>query len=287
MSIIQCKNITFLYSRYSDEEKSRVEFEALKNVDLNIEKGSFVAILGQNGSGKSTLAKNMNALLIPKEGDVYVYDYNTRDIKSMFDIRKRVGMVFQNPDNQIVAGVVEEDVAFGPENLGIPSDEIRKRVDDALLTVRMTDYTGASPHLLSGGQKQRVAIAGVIAMKPDCIVLDEPTAMLDPLGRKEVINTVKLLNKEHGITIVLITHFMEEAVQADRVIVMESGQIVMEGTPKEVFSRIDEMKSTGLDVPQVTELAHNLKKRGLKDLPDGILTIDEMVEALYGLKQVL
>ncbi|MCL2874431.1 MAG: energy-coupling factor transporter ATPase [Defluviitaleaceae bacterium] len=285
MDIINCKNITYLYSRYVDEEKIHVEFEALKNVSLNIEKGSFVAILGQNGSGKSTLAKNMNALVVPKEGDVYVYEYNTKNTEFMFDIRKRVGMVFQNPDNQIVAGIVEEDIAFGPENLGIPPDEIRKRVDDALKIVRMTDYYDASPHMLSGGQKQRVAIAGIIAMKPDCIVLDEPTAMLDPLGRKEVINTVKLLNKEFGITIVLITHFMEEAVQADRIVVMEDGQIVMEGTPKEVFSRVDEMKNTGLDVPQVTELAHNLKKRGVEGLSDGILTIEEMVNELLRLKK--
>jgi len=285
LDIINCKNITYLYSRYVDEEKIHVEFEALKNVSLNIEKGSFVAILGQNGSGKSTLAKNMNALVVPKEGDVYVYEYNTKNTEFMFDIRKRVGMVFQNPDNQIVAGIVEEDIAFGPENLGIPPDEIRKRVDDALKIVRMTDYYDASPHMLSGGQKQRVAIAGIIAMKPDCIVLDEPTAMLDPLGRKEVINTVKLLNKEFGITIVLITHFMEEAVQADRIVVMEDGQIVMEGTPKEVFSRVDEMKNTGLDVPQVTELAHNLKKRGVEGLSDGILTIEEMVNELLRLKK--
>jgi len=282
LNIIKCENITYLYSRYAEEEKAHIEFEAIKNLTLVIEKGSFVAVLGQNGSGKSTLAKNMNALLVPKEGNVFVYDFNTKDEKSTFEIRKRVGMVFQNPDNQIVAGVVEEDIAFGPENLGIQPSEIRDRVGEALRVVRMTDYADASPHMLSGGQKQRVAIAGIVAMKPDCIVFDEATAMLDPLGRKEVLSLIKRLNKEFGITTILITHFMEEAVQADKVVVMEDGQIVMEGVPKEVFSKIDEMKETGLDVPQVTELAAGLKKRGV-NLPDGILTIDEMVQEVLKL----
>ncbi|TYP50336.1 energy-coupling factor transporter ATPase [Thermosediminibacter litoriperuensis] len=252
---------------------------ALKDINLRIQKGEFVAIIGPNGSGKSTLAKLFNGLFIPAKGSVRVDGLDTRDRENIWKIRQKAGMVFQNPDNQIVATVVEEDVAFGPENLGVPPEEIKKRVYEALKIVELTDFDQKAPHLLSGGQKQRVAIAGVIAMKPDYIILDEPTAMLDPVGRREVINTVKRLNREEGKTIVLITHFMEEAVQADRVIVMNRGRVVMEGTPREIFSRVEELKEIGLDVPQVTELAHRLKGRGLEVRGD-ILTIDEMVECL-------
>jgi energy-coupling factor transport system ATP-binding protein len=252
---------------------------ALSDVSLTVSVGEVHALLGQNGSGKSTLAKQMNALLLPTRGKMFVKGMDTNDEKHLWDIRQTAGMVFQNPDNQIVATIVEEDVAFGPENLGVPPAEIRKRVDEALKTVDMTSYSKHGPHLLSGGQKQRVAIAGVLAMKPECIVLDEPTAMLDPSGRREVINTIKKLNKEENITIVLITHYMEEAVDADRVIVMEEGEIVLSGTPKEVFSKVDTLKKLGLDVPQVTELAFELRKEGL-DIPGDILTIDEMVVEL-------
>ncbi|ADL06940.1 energy-coupling factor transporter ATPase [Thermosediminibacter oceani] len=252
---------------------------ALKDVNLRIQKGEFVAIIGPNGSGKSTLAKLFNGLFLPTKGSVRVDGLDTRDRDNIWKIRQKAGMVFQNPDNQIVATLVEEDVAFGPENLGLPPEEIKKRVYEALKIVELVDFAQKAPHLLSGGQKQRVAIAGVLAMKPDYIILDEPTAMLDPVGRREVINTVKRLNREEGKTIVLITHFMEEAVQADRVIAMNRGQVVMEGTPREIFSRVEELKAIGLDVPQVTELAHRLKGRGLEVRGD-ILTIDEMVECL-------
>ncbi|MCG0276106.1 MAG: energy-coupling factor transporter ATPase [Thermosediminibacteraceae bacterium] len=252
---------------------------ALKDINLRIRKGEFVAIIGPNGSGKSTLAKLFNGLFVPTKGKVTVDGLDTRDRNNIWKIRQKAGMVFQNPDNQIVATMVEEDVAFGPENLGVPPEEIRKRVYEALEIVELTEFAQKPPHLLSGGQKQRVAIAGVIAMRPDYIILDEPTAMLDPVGRKEVINTVKRLNKEEGKTIVLITHFMEEAVQADRVIVMDKGRVVMMGTPREIFSQVEELKAIGLDVPQVTELAHRLRRWGLKVRGD-ILTIDEMVECL-------
>lgn len=270
-----------VYNYKTEDEKTEVS--ALKKVNLDIKKGEFVVIIGHNGSGKSTLAKQMNALLIPTKGKMLVKGMDTTDEKHLWDIRQSTGMVFQNPDNQIVATIVEEDVAFGPENLGVPPAEIRIRVDDALKTVDMTEFMKHGPHLLSGGQKQRVAIAGVLAMKPECIVLDEPTAMLDPSGRREVIDTIKKLNKEENITIILITHYMEEAVDADRVVVMEDGQIILSGTPKEVFSKVDELKRLGLDVPQVTELAHELKKEGIP-IPCDILTIDEMVVQLCQLK---
>jgi energy-coupling factor transport system ATP-binding protein len=252
---------------------------AIKNVNLKILTGEFVAIIGPNGSGKSTLAKLFNGLFIPTRGDILVGGYNTKNKDDIWKIRQKAGMVFQNPDNQIVATLVEEDVAFGPENLGIPPAEIRRRISEALEIVELSEYAQKAPHLLSGGQKQRVAIAGIIAMKPDCIILDEPTAMLDPAGRREVIRTVKKLNEEEGKTVVLITHFMNEAVQADRVLVMEEGQIVMEGRPDEIFSRVQILKSIGLDVPQVTELAHQLIRDGVNIRPD-ILTVKEMVDDL-------
>lgn len=256
---------------------------ALDGVDLKINKGDFVAILGHNGSGKSTFAKHINALLLPSDGTLYVKDMDTKDETHLWDIRKNAGMVFQNPDNQIVATIVEEDVAFGPENLGVPSETIRFNVDKALSTVDMTEYAKHSPNKLSGGQKQRIAIAGVLAMHPECIILDEPTAMLDPSGRKEVIDTIHYLNKEEGITIILITHYMEEAVDADYIFVMEKGKISFEGKPKDVFVEMDKMKNAGLDVPQTVELAHMLRKNGINIDPD-ILYIDEMVEKLWRLK---
>ncbi|MCF6097636.1 energy-coupling factor transporter ATPase [Thermovorax subterraneus] len=252
---------------------------ALKDVNLRIKKGEFIAIIGPNGSGKSTLAKLFNGLFVPTKGRITVDGLDTRDKENIWKIRQKAGIVFQNPDNQIVATVVEEDVAFGPENLGVPPDEIRKRVDEALEIVELKEYAQKPPHLLSGGQKQRVAIAGIIAMRPDYIIMDEPTAMLDPVGRKEVISTVKRLNKEEGKTIVLITHFMEEAVEADKVIVMSEGRVVMEGTPREIFSKVGKLKAIGLDVPQVTELAHRLRGQGLA-IREDVLTIDEMVECL-------
>ncbi len=282
-AIIQFKNTSYDYKTYSEKQGEDVVIRAVNGVTLDIKKGEFVAVLGHNGSGKSTLSKHINALLLPTDGDVFVKGYNTKDYQFVFEIRKTAGMVFQNPDNQIVAGIVEEDVAFGPENLGVPPQEIRQRVDTALATLNMTEYAASSPHFLSGGQKQRVAIAGVLALQPECIVLDEPTAMLDPVGRREVMNAVKKLNKELGITIVLITHFMEEAVQADRVVVIEDGKIIMNDTPKNVFSQVDKLKEVGLTVPQVTELAHSLRQSGVK-LPEGILTIDEMVGAICQLK---
>ena len=255
----------------------------MDDININIAKGEFVAILGHNGSGKSTLAKHFNALLLPGAGTVYVKEMNTKNEKLLWDIRQTAGMVFQNPDNQIVATIVEEDVAFGPENLGIPPLEIRRRVDDSIKTVDMTEYAKHSPHLLSGGQKQRVAIAGIIAMKPECIILDEPTALLDPVGRKEVLNTIIKLNKEEGITIILITHYMDEAIQADRIYVMKNGKIIMEGKPKDVFKEVETVKAAGLDVPQVTELSHRLNREGLQLSPD-ILTVEEMVVELCRLK---
>lgn len=252
MDLIRFENVDFSYS--AEDGNTAEEVDVLKNLNLKIEKGSFVAVLGHNGSGKSTLAKLTNGILFPKKGKVFVDGQETKDDESIFDIRKKVGMVFQNPDNQIVASIVEEDVAFGVENLGVPPEECRNRVDDALKTVGMYEFKDMAPHKLSGGQKQRVAVAGIIAMKPMCIVLDEPTAMLDPSGRYEVIETIKKLNKDEGITIVLITHYMDEAVQADRVIVIDSGEIKMDGTPQDVFVRVDEIKALGLDVPQSTEL---------------------------------
>lgn len=275
--MIDCIDLKYKYIS-NDEETF-----AINGITFKVDKGEFIAILGKNGSGKSTLAKHINALLIPSEGTIKVDGMDTSDGNMIWNIRSTAGMIFQNPDNQIVASIVEEDVAFGPENLGIEPLEIRKRVDEALKAVEMFDYRKHGPHLLSGGQKQRVAIAGIIAMRPKCIILDEPTAMLDPSGRKEVINTIKNLNKEYGITIVLITHFMEEAVNADRVIVMDNGKLIMEGTPKNVFSKVAELKQIGLDVPEVTELAYELKKSGV-DIRNDILTIDEMVEEICRLK---
>jgi len=276
--MIKAENVSYKYLNQTGKDHF-----ALKDINIEIKEGEFVAILGHNGSGKSTFAKHLNALLLPTEGTVYINGMNTRESKYLWDIRQTAGMVFQNPDNQIVATIVEEDVAFGPENLGLDPKLIRKRVDEALLTVDMFEFRKHSPHLLSGGQKQRVAIAGILAMKPRCIILDEPTAMLDPSGRKEVIETITKLNKEENITIVLITHYMDEAVNADRIYVMEEGHIVMEGTPKEIFSKVDEIKKLGLDVPQVTELTHMLIKEGI-DLPKDILTVDEMVVELCRLK---
>ncbi|HHX22750.1 MAG: energy-coupling factor transporter ATPase [Tepidanaerobacteraceae bacterium] len=252
---------------------------ALKNINLKIKPGEFVAIIGPNGSGKSTLAKLFNGLFSPTKGDILVDGLNTKNKEHIWDIRQKAGMVFQNPDNQIVATIVEEDVAFGPENLGIPPEQIRQRIKEALKVVELTDFAKKAPHLLSGGQKQRVAIAGILAMKPDCIILDEPTAMLDPVGRKEVIDTVNKLNKEEGKTVVLITHFMEEAVRADRVVVMEKGQVVMEGKPTEIFSQVTRLKEIGLDVPQVTELAYLLRTDKVPVRSD-ILTVKEMVDHL-------
>lgn len=266
-----------VYYEYASSENS--SHMALNGVDLAINKGEFVVILGHNGSGKSTLAKLMNALLVPTSGDVYVNGLNTKDESNVWNIREKAGMVFQNPDNQLVATIVEEDVAFGPENLGVEPKEIRRRVDKALDIVEMTKYVHHAPHLLSGGQKQRIAIAGVLAMNPECIIFDEPTAMLDPIGRKEVMSTINKLNQEEKKTIVLITHYMEEAVDADRIVVMEEGSIVMEGTPREIFSNVSKMKEIGLDVPQVTELAYELNREGI-DVPVDILTVEELVNAL-------
>ncbi|CEK34448.1 MAG: energy-coupling factor transporter ATPase [Paraclostridium sordellii] len=271
--IVSVKDISFEYVT----EDSR--FKAIDDLSLNVKQGEFVVVIGHNGSGKSTLSKNLNAILMPTKGDIYIDGLNTKDEEYLWDIRQTAGMVFQNPDNQIVATIIEEDVAFGPENLGIEPIEIRKRVKEALTSVGMYELRDRQPHLLSGGQKQRVAIAGIIAMKPKCIIFDEATAMLDPSGRKEVMKTIKRLNKEENITIMHITHFMEEAVDADRVIVMEKGKKVLEGTPKEVFSKVDKLKRIGLDVPYMTELSKELKEEGL-DINDDILTVDEMVMKL-------
>lgn len=272
--MIEIKNLVFEY-RGVQEKPHR----AIDNVNLRIDKGEFVVIIGHNGSGKSTLAKHLNAILLPTDGDVIIGGYNTKEEEHLWQIRQTAGMVFQNPDNQIVAGIVEEDMAFGPENLGIPKDEIRRRVDHALEKVGMTEFRKRSPHNLSGGQKQRVAIGGIIAMKPSCIILDEPTAMLDPNGRKEVMQTIHELNREEHITIVHITHFMEEAIHADRIYVMEKGRIIMEGSPREIFKNVEELKRIGLDVPQMTEIAFLLSKEGM-DIPTDILSTEEMVEAL-------
>ncbi|MDR1537688.1 MAG: energy-coupling factor transporter ATPase [Clostridiales bacterium] len=282
--MVKGTGIVFKYSEYSEDGSEAQNRPALDGIDINIKKGEFVAILGRNGSGKSTLAKHFNALLLPAEGAVWVNGFNTMDEGSLWNVRQSAGMVFQNPDNQIIATVVEEDVAFGPENLGIDPKEIRRRVEEALNAVQMADHRRSAPHNLSGGQKQRVAIAGVLAMRPNCIILDEPTAMLDPLGRKEVIDTVMRLNREEGITIILITHFMEEAAKADRIVVMDEGRIAMSGTPREVFSHPMNMKRLGLDAPQATELVSEinveLEKLELPLLPIDILTMDEALEAV-------
>ena len=272
--MIRIEDLVFNYRREENQE----EVSAIKGVSFAIEKGSFTAIIGRNGSGKSTLAKNINALLLPTSGAVYVNGYNTSVEENLWDVRQSAAMVFQNPDNQIVASIVEDDVAFGPENLGVEPREIRHRVDDSLKAVNMFHHRKKGPHLLSGGQKQRVAIAGAIAMKPECIVFDEPTAMLDPKGRDEVMAIIESLHKE-GITVVLITHFMEEAATADRVIIMDDGEVKMDGTPAEVFMRPDELKAMNLTVPMTVELAHRLRKRGI-DIPKEIITMEEMVEYL-------
>ena len=279
MGIIRAVNLIFDYIRHDEETDKDEVSHALRGVNLDIEEGSFVAILGHNGSGKSTFAKLMNGILLPSDGTVYISDMKTSDEEHLWDVRKTAGMVFQNPDNQIIGNIVEEDVGFGPENIGVETKEIWKRVDESLKAVGMTAYRKQSPNKLSGGQKQRVAIAGVMAMRRQCIILDEPTAMLDPNGRKEVIATLHELNRQEKITVLLITHYMEEVIDADRVIVMDDGKLVMDGTPREIFSRVKELKEYRLDVPQVTELAYELKQAGL-DLPDGILTMDELMDRL-------
>ncbi|NMM63531.1 energy-coupling factor transporter ATPase [Clostridium sp. P21] len=277
--MIECKNVIY---KYENADKNGTKL-AINNASLEVKKGEFLVVLGRNGSGKSTIAKHMNALLIPTDGKVYVSGLDTCDEKNVWTIRNKAGMVFQNPDNQIVATIVEEDVAFGPENLGIDPAEIRKRVDECLKRVNMYQYKKHAPHLLSGGQKQRVAIAGVLAMMPECIIFDESTAMLDPSGRKEVMKTIKEINSKYGITIILITHYMEEAVKADRIIVMDEGKVMMEGTPRDIFSQVEKMKNIGLDVPQMTELSYELRESGINIRTD-ILTIDEMVDELCQLK---
>ncbi len=282
MGIIKAIKLTYDYIKRDEEGNPDGVKRAVDHVDIDIEAGEFVAVLGHNGSGKSTLAKHMNALLLPTEGTIFIGEKDTSDEDNLWDVRKTAGMVFQNPDNQIIGTVVEEDVGFGPENIGVPTEEIWKRVDESLKAVGMTAYRYHSPNKLSGGQKQRVAIAGVMAMRPKCIVLDEPTAMLDPNGRKEVLRTVRELNRKEHITVVLITHYMEEVIEADRVFVMDDGRIVMEGTPQEVFGRTQEMKDYRLDVPQVTELSWELKQDGLP-LSDGILTIDQFVDEIMEL----
>lgn len=273
--MIKIEGATYEYKSLIDDSIQ----QAVKEINLEVKSGEFLVILGHNGSGKSTLAKLMNGLLEPTKGSVFVMGMNTQDSDKIWNIREKVGMVFQNPDNQIVATIVEEDVAFGPENLGVSPKEIRRRVDESLAIVDMTEYKKHAPHLLSGGQKQRVAIAGILAMEPDCIIFDEPTAMLDPTGRIEVINTIKRLNKVEHKTIVLITHYMDEAVEGDRILVMEQGEVVMEGTPREIFKQVEKVKELGLDVPQVTELVYELRKEGM-DLKEDILSIEELVELL-------
>lgn len=274
--IIKAVNLTHYYDDV--EETDEIKY-SLEGIDISVNEGEFVVVLGHNGSGKSTFAKHLNALLLPTGGEIYIDGIDATNIENTWEVRRRAGMVFQNPDNQMVATVVEEDVAFGPENLGVPSEEIRRRVDSALKEVNMYDFRKHAPHLLSGGQKQRVAIAGIIAMRPKIIILDEPTAMLDPSGREEVMKTIKELNRVYNITVVHITHFMEEAVQGDRIVVMEEGKIIMDDIPKNVFKQVDLLHSIGLDVPQVTELAYELQKEGV-NLPSGILNIEEMVEAI-------
>lgn len=281
MGIIKAIKLGFDYIKYGEDEKDNEKIRAIDGIDIDVEKGSVIAILGHNGSGKSTLAKHMNALLLPSEGTMWVDGMDTKGEEDVWKIRQKAGMVFQNPDNQIVASVVEEDVGFGPENIGVPTKEIWERVDQALERVGMTKHRKKSPNRLSGGQKQRVAIAGVVAMRPDCIVLDESTAMLDPNGRKDVLDTVMDLNRQEGVTVIMITHYMEEVTRADYVYVMDSGKIVMQGTPREIFSQVEKLKSYHLDVPQITELAYELKRDGV-DLPDGILTREELVSALCG-----
>lgn len=279
MSIVKAKNLLYEYTKEDEQGEVQAKTVAIDHLNLEIQEGEFVAILGHNGSGKSTLAKHMNALLYPTEGTMWVDGKDTKKEELLWQIRETAGMVFQNPDNQIIGTIVEEDVGFGPENLGVPTPEIWERVMGSLKSVDMLKYKNRSPNKLSGGQKQRVAIAGVMAMKPKCIILDEPTAMLDPGGRKEVLQAILDLNKKQKVTVILITHYMEEVTQADSVYVMHKGNIVMNGTPKEIFSKVEELKKYRMDVPQVTLLAHELKESGL-DIPDGILTIDELVNSI-------
>lgn len=280
MAIIETRDLVFDYIRRDEEGNVEGITTAVDNVSLSVKQGDFIAILGHNGSGKSTLAKHFNAILYPTEGTVFVDGMDTRDDEKLWDVRREAGMVFQNPDNQIIGQIVEEDVGFGPENLGVPTEEIWQRVEESLKAVGMYEFRKYAPGKLSGGQKQRVSIAGVIAMHPKCIVLDEPTAMLDPLGRKEVIRAVRALNDVEGITVILITHYMEEIIHADKVIVMDQGKIALQGTPREIFSQVEKLKELRLDVPQVTMLAHELREKGL-DIPEGILTKEELIEALH------
>ena len=282
MGIIKAFKLGFDYLKYDEDGNVQDTQRAVNDVNLDIEAGQFVAVLGHNGSGKSTLAKHLNALLLPTEGTLWVDGIDTSKEPELWKVRQKAGMVFQNPDNQIIGTVVEEDVGFGPENMGVPTEKIWERVDESLKKTGMTSYRYHSPNKLSGGQKQRVAIAGVMAMRPKCIILDEPTAMLDPNGRKEVLEAVSDLNRREGVTVILITHYMEEVIDADRVVVIDGGHVVMDGTPKEVFSRVKELKKYSLDVPQVTELADELKEAGM-DLPYGILSIDELVDELVPL----
>lgn len=283
MGMIRAEKLVFEYDKRDEDGNVIGSCRAIDGVDIDIPQGSCVAVLGHNGSGKSTLAKHMNAILVPTDGTMWVDGKDTKDMEKLWEIRQSAGMVFQNPDNQIIGTVVEEDVGFGPENLGVPTKEIWKRVEDSLRAVGMLDRRKDSPNKLSGGQKQRVAIAGVIAMEPKCIVLDEPTAMLDPNGRKEVIHAVEKLRREKNVTVILITHYMEEVIEADRIFVMDDGKLVMEGTPKEVFSKVEKLKELRLDVPQATLVAHELQQRGIP-LPDGILNNEELVDELCRLK---
>lgn len=288
MKMVKAENVSYEYTKVVEVKGENTERKlmALENISLDIEKGDFIAVLGHNGSGKSTFAKHLNALLTPSEGTIWVDGMDTKNDELVWNIRQNTGMVFQNPDNQLVATVVEEDIAFGPENLGVEPAEIRRRVDEALQMVGMDGYQKNTPSKLSGGQKQRIAIAGILAMRPQCIVLDEPTAMLDPIGRRDVMDTIHKLNKENGITIILITHYMDEAVSADKVYVIDDGRIVMQGIPKEIFSQVEKMKAYGLDVPQVTETAYNLRKLGI-DIQSDILTVEEMVGAICRLKSTI
>lgn len=280
MAIIETRDLVFDYIRRDEEGNVEGIITAVDNVSLSVKQGEFIAILGHNGSGKSTLAKHFNAILYPTEGTVFVDGMDTRDDEKLWDVRREAGMVFQNPDNQIIGQIVEEDVGFGPENLGVPTEEIWQRVEESLKAVGMYEFRKYAPGKLSGGQKQRVSIAGVIAMHPKCIVLDEPTAMLDPLGRKEVIRAVRALNDVEGITVILITHYMEEIIHADKVFVMDQGKVALQGTPRKIFSQVEKLKELRLDVPQVTMLAHELREKGL-DIPEGILTKEELIEALH------
>jgi energy-coupling factor transport system ATP-binding protein len=277
--MIKTENLSYSYRSETEDEKTCERESVLNGLNLKIEKGSFTAVLGRNGSGKSTLAKHFNAILLPSGGKVYINDIDTANEDMLFEIRSHAGMVFQNPDNQMVAAMVEDEVAFAPENLGVEPKEIRRRVDECLKTVDMTEFAASSPSRLSGGQKQRVAIAAVLSMNPEILILDEPTAMLDPMGRSEIIQTIKTLNREKGITVVLITHFMDEAAQADRTIVMDNGKVVLDDIPREVFKNVEKIKTLGLDVPQVTELAHELKKMGI-NIAEDILTTDECMREL-------